>query len=153
MLHLIPPPLHRAALRLAHGLRKRLWRWRPRVLNGASMIARDGYGRVLLVRHSYGSDSWTLPGGGIRADEKPAIAALREFEEELGCGVSDLTFLGVREEQLHGSLNRVHVFTGVAQGVPRADGRELTQACFFARDDLPEAISPLVAQRLALLDR
>jgi 8-oxo-dGTP pyrophosphatase MutT (NUDIX family) len=55
---------------------------RPAVL-GASVIAEDEQGRVLLVRHSYTPD-WSLPGGGVNQREPPEAAALRECQEEAG---------------------------------------------------------------------
>ena len=49
MLHLIPAPLHRAGLRLAHAVRRRWWRLaRPR-LTGVCVVACDDAGRVLGV--------------------------------------------------------------------------------------------------------
>jgi 8-oxo-dGTP diphosphatase len=43
--------------------------------------------RVLLIRerHSDGSTFWTLPGGGLWPDERPADAVRRELAEELRC--------------------------------------------------------------------
>ncbi|WP_436903058.1 NUDIX hydrolase [Halovenus halobia] len=46
--------------------------------------------RVLLVaeRHSDGTPFWTLPGGGVDADETPTEGLARELREELGCSVA-----------------------------------------------------------------
>src|SRR3954470_4208287 len=41
-------------------------------------------GQVLLVRHSYGFQHWTLPGGGWKRGETLGDAARREVREELG---------------------------------------------------------------------
>ncbi|WP_276261478.1 NUDIX hydrolase [Haloglomus litoreum] len=48
-----------------------------------------GADRALLVkeRHDDGSTFWTLPGGGLRPDERPADGLRRELDEELGCRV------------------------------------------------------------------
>lgn len=43
---------------------------------------------VLLVRSWFGHQSWSLPGGGIRRDERPAEAAVREVYEETGLRVA-----------------------------------------------------------------
>ena len=49
MLYLIPPPVHRAGLRIAHALRTRWWRLaRPRV-TGCRVLAFDARGRVLAA--------------------------------------------------------------------------------------------------------
>lgn len=45
----------------------------------------DQAGRVLLIRpYGYAEDCWTLPGGGVEADETAAEAISRELQEELG---------------------------------------------------------------------
>ncbi|HUB84833.1 MAG TPA: NUDIX domain-containing protein [Rhizomicrobium sp.] len=59
---------------------------RPTAL-GASVIAQDEQGRVLLVRHSY-MPGWSLPGGGVGRNEPPETAALREMREEVGLNSS-----------------------------------------------------------------
>ena len=79
MLHLIPAPLHRAGLTLAHAVRIRWWQWRKPLLIGCRVLAFDEAERVLLIRHSYGSGRWMLPGGGVDRGEDPLAAALREL--------------------------------------------------------------------------
>ena len=79
MLHLIPSPLHRAALKLAHRLRHHWRKVRRTTPDGVSVIAHDLEGQILLVRHSYGPDGWYFPGGGIARGEAPEdfrVAAL-----------------------------------------------------------------------------
>lgn len=153
MLHLIPAPLHRQGYRLAFRLRKAWLGLTRQTIHGCSMIARDGEGRVLLVRHSYGSGLWAFPGGGLNRGEEPLAAALREFAEELGCMVSEPRQLGTLEEDYHGARNVAHVFTGLIAGEPRPDMRELVDARFFALDALPEQTSRTVATRLAFLQQ
>ena len=61
MLRLIPRPLARVLYRLAHALRVVWWRAaRPR-LDGCRVIALDAAGRVLLIRHTYGTGRWMPP--------------------------------------------------------------------------------------------
>lgn len=153
MIRWCPAPLHWAALRCAHALRKRWWRIaRPHVA-GCSVIGLDERGRVLLVRHSYGLGYWTLPGGGLGRKEAPAMAAAREWREEIGCDLRDMHALGVLDHRLHGARNTVHLFAGTIAGQPRADGREIVEIGLFARDALPAARSRVVDERLALLGR
>lgn len=154
MLHLIlPPPLHRQAYRVAFSVRKRWLRWRGRPIEGCTMIACDGQGRVLLVRHSYGTGLWALPGGGLNRGEEPLAAAIREFAEELRCAVIAPRHVGTLEEDYHGARNTAHVFTGLIAGEPRPDMREIVEARFFALDALPPGTSRTVTVRLALLEQ
>lgn len=152
MLHLIPAALHRRLYRLAHVARRCWLRLRGGEVHGCSVIARDAEGRVLMVRHSYGSGSWEFPGGGIGRGEAPEEAARREFAEELGCGLAGLTFLGTIEEPYHGAINKVRVFTALVDGDPRPDGRELVATRFFRRDELPVPLGRKAASRLGLLE-
>jgi 8-oxo-dGTP pyrophosphatase MutT (NUDIX family) len=152
MLHLIPAPLHRAGLRLAHFLRKIWWRLARPALSGVTVIALDDAGRVLLVRHSYGKGWWTLPGGGLHAGEDPLAAALRELAEEVGCVLAAPVSLGTHRSTIHGAPVTRHVFAGKALGTPLPDGREVAEARFFERDALPEPRNGFVGECLALLD-
>lgn len=137
MLRLIPAPLHRALYRLAHGARLAWWRIRRPHITGCSAVVRDAGGRVLLVRHSYGSGSWALPGGGVKRGEDPAATVVRELAEETGCRIEGLTELGPLDEMLSGARNRVHLFTATTRDTPRADNRELVAAQFFPVGALP----------------
>jgi len=152
ILHLIPAPLHRLALRAGYRLRRLWWRLRRPDLAGVAVMALDGAGRVLLVRLSYGPAVWSLPAGGRGRGEDPAAAAAREFFEELGCGLTGLRLVLETADALHGARDIVHVFTAQADGVPVPDGREVVEARFFARDALPRPLDRRVRARLALLD-
>ncbi len=139
---LIPAALHRAGLRLAHGLRRRWWRVaRPR-LAGCRIVALDREGRVLLIRHSYGSDRWMPPSGGLARGENPVAAAVRELREETGCRLEAAVLLERIEESLHGAGNMVHIVAGWTRDVPVADGREIVEAAFFAPNALPQHMPP-----------
>jgi 8-oxo-dGTP pyrophosphatase MutT (NUDIX family) len=148
MLHLIPAPLHRLAYRLAHGLRKIWWRARrPRVV-GCRVLAFDKAGRVLLVRHSYGTGNWMAPGGGLRRGEDPLCAGARELREECSCELKDAWEVVLVEEPLQGATNQVHVLAGAVAGMPVPDGREVIEAAFFAPDALPARMSDLLRRDL-----
>ena len=149
MFHLIPAPLHRLALRLAHGVRRRWWRLFRVRLEGCRVLAIDSAGRVLLIRHSYGSGTWLLPGGGIARGEAPLAAGLRELAEETGLSLAQARCLAVIDEPLYGTVNRVHLVCGTAQGDLRCDGREVIAARFFAATDWPDDLSPRLAAQLA----
>ena len=151
MFRLIPPGLHRLAYRAAFAVRRRWLRWRGGTIYGCNVIARDGEGRLLAVRHSYGRKGWEFPGGGRSLSEEPEAAAMREFAEETGCVLAGLVHAGRVEEPYHGANNVVDVFTGLAIGEPRPDGREIVEARFFDLADLRIVGSATVRRRLDML--
>lgn len=116
-------------------------------MEGVRILALDGAGRVLLVRHSYGTRRWMPPGGGIARGEDALAAASRELREETGCDLRDARLLCISGEDLHGASNRVHLVRGSALGVPAPDRREIVAARFFA----PDALPPDMTQRTAAL--
>ena len=148
MLHLIPAPLHRLAYRAAHAARIRWWQWRKPDIASISVIATDLDDRLLLVGHSYGSGSWSVPAGGIDRGEAPEDAARREFREETGCEAGRLTFVGIQQESVYGSNNAIHVYAAKVQGNPKVDNREIVEARFFPLHSLPEPLSHLTRRRL-----
>lgn len=148
MLQLIPPPLHRTGLRLAHAVRKRWWRLAKVQLNGCRVLAFNADGELLLIRHSYGSGHWMLPGGGIARREDSLTAALRELREETGCHLRRAFVHSVVEEALFGTTNRVHMVAGIASGAAQADGREIVELGFFAQHALPQPLSPAARSQI-----
>lgn len=130
--------MHRALYRGAHFARQQLWKIRRPSVEGVRVLAFDAEGRVLLVRHSYGSRRWLPPGGGLRRGENPVLAGARELVEETGCTLVDGYLAAVSAEDLHGASNIVHVVVGTAVGDPVPDRREIVAARFFAPAALPE---------------
>lgn len=119
------------------------------MLIGCRVLAFDEADRVLLIRHSYGSGRWMLPGGGVGRGEDPLAAGIRELAEETACMLSDPILFGQVDEPLHGTTNRVHLVTGTASGTVQGDGREVIAAEFFALDALPLDLSHLMERYLA----
>jgi 8-oxo-dGTP pyrophosphatase MutT (NUDIX family) len=137
MFHLIPASLHRALLRIAHRIRKVWWQVRRPRIAGCRVLALNPAGELLLIRQSYGLQSWLPPGGGLKRHEDPLLAAARELKEETGCNLTDAVQVAVITERLHGSGNQVHVIVGRTEDSPVADGREVVAAQFFPLDALP----------------
>lgn len=153
MLHLItrllPAPLHRALLPLAHRVRHRWRKLRGVPFSGVSVVITDLSGEVLLLRHSYGPKVWALPGGGMDAGEEPEAAARREVREELGIELGALTAIGTLEEQLSGSPHTAHLFAATCNAWPVPDLREVVDARFFPSHSLPEPLGEVTRRRLA----
>ena len=142
MLYLIPRPVHIVALRTVHFIRLRWWRWSGARVTGCRVVVLDDTDRVLLIRHSYGSRGWMLPGGGLKRCEDARAAAAREVMEEAGLQLSGIVEVGFVSDVLHGAVHEVRIVAGWTGDSPLPDGREVIEARFFALDSLPQAMSP-----------
>jgi 8-oxo-dGTP pyrophosphatase MutT (NUDIX family) len=153
MLQLIPAPLHRTLYRIADRTRRQWWRIRRPRRESVQVVAFDEADRVLLVRHSYGPPVWALPGGGMSRSEDPALAAAREFREELGCELADLLEVEAREQDEGGSRDVRHLFAASLGGVPVPDMREIVAVGLFDQGALPapcdRRVGPAVDAALA----
>lgn len=150
MLFWLPAPLHRALLPIAYRIRQRWRRWRKVPLRGCAVVITNLSGDVLLLRHSYGPDAWSLPGGGIDPGEAPEAAARREVKEELGLTLGVVESLGTSEEEVSGSPHTSYLFMSVVDARPRPDGREVTEARFFPSHSLPEPLAPVTRARIQI---
>ncbi|WP_417672124.1 NUDIX domain-containing protein [Roseibium sp.] len=118
---------------------------------GVRVLARDGDGAVLLVRHSY-LPGWYLPGGGVDKGEVMATAAVRELREEVGIAcLNSPRLLGVylNREGLgrdHIGLFEVNDWSGTETYL--APNAEIVEARFFPLDTLPKQMSPATRRRL-----
>ena len=138
MFRLIPAPIHRVLLRVAHKVRHRYRKLSKQPIAGCTVVVTNFEGSILLLQHSYGPKVWALPGGGIERGETPEQAARREVREELRIDLDGLIDLGTIEEELSGSPHTAHLFEGVASTGPRPDKREVVEAKFFPGHSLPE---------------
>ena len=105
------------------------------LLQKVRAVVTNTAGEVLLIRpHDYPSHHWTLPGGGVRADESPVEAIRRELAEALGLDCAKLERLPVRNRFVYSSAYRLK------RGLDH-DGQDAVM--FFAR--VPQD-SPLCVQ-------
>jgi 8-oxo-dGTP pyrophosphatase MutT (NUDIX family) len=151
MLSRLPPPLHRALLKIGQPVRLRIWGLLRREVRGCGVLAFDPAGRLLLVRHSYHQpDRWLLPGGGLAHGEAPAMTGARELAEETGCILQAPVWFGTDPRVMPGGWrNRIELVTGTASGTPRADEREIAEAAFFGLEALPPTTGDAVHGALA----
>jgi ADP-ribose pyrophosphatase YjhB (NUDIX family) len=116
---------------------------------GAQGVLIDPEERVLLVRHSY-RPGWFFPGGGVEWGEPMELALARELEEEVGARLLDAPeLLGVYAN--FASFPGDHIAVFVARRWVRRDdhhSREITEARFFARRDLPDGTDAGTRRRL-----
>ncbi|HYB25666.1 MAG TPA: NUDIX domain-containing protein [Solirubrobacteraceae bacterium] len=141
----------RAAIRCAYiGLRVYWFLARPQ-LSGVKCIITHAED-VLLVRHTYGSRSWDLPGGQIRRREVPLETARREMNEELGRRIEDWDDLGELYVSVNHHRDNLHLFHGqLGDRRIERDLVEIAEAEWFPRDALPDDLGRYVRPILARL--
>jgi 8-oxo-dGTP pyrophosphatase MutT (NUDIX family) len=143
--------LRRTAVRCAYiGLRIYWFLFRPQ-LDGVKCVLTHG-DDVLLVRHTYGSRHWDLPGGTVKRREAPIDAARREMNEELGRRIEDWTDLGEMFVATNHHRDNLHLFHGLLDDRRVArDLGELAAADWFPRDRLPDNIGKFVPRIIGRL--
>jgi ADP-ribose pyrophosphatase YjhB (NUDIX family) len=123
---------------------------RPMTL-GVRGVVIGGGDSVLLVRHGYVS-GWHFPGGGVEVGETCLDALARELEEEACVAVRGkpiLHGLFFNERPSRRDHVAVYVIRDFALLGERRPDREILEARFFPRSDLPEGTSAGTQARLA----
>jgi len=134
-------PVAIRARRLAYRVAAQLLRvLRPLVpidWGGVKCVLTDG-DKVLLVRHTYGSRAWDLPGGGRRRGESPVDAARREMREELGLDGLDWRSLGQLRAYTERHRQTLQVYGAeVSEPALTLDLGELSVGRWFELERLP----------------
>ena len=125
-------------------------RWARKATGSAVVLTRSD-GSVLLLRRAYPPYDWALPGGNAEADESPTDTAIREVFEETGLRIEPDRLAGVYYQADHRAGEFIHfVFTALVPDDPaiHPDSGEVAEFGFFARDSLPEPMSPSTRRRL-----
>jgi ADP-ribose pyrophosphatase YjhB (NUDIX family) len=116
------------------------------LLPSVSVLPVDQAGLLLLVRHVGHHDGWGVVGGAVDVGESPAEAAVREAREEISAEIRLVRLLdvlgGPDYEITYPNGDRTAYVTAVYEaeltdGVPRADGEELSDVAWFAPRELP----------------
>ncbi|QGZ94309.1 NUDIX domain-containing protein [Terricaulis silvestris] len=126
------------------------WRFSRPMTLGARVICCDEAGRILLVRHSY-SSGWHMPGGGVEGGETTRQAAIRELAEEGGVEPLDPPeLIGLYHNERYVRNDHVAIYrVGKWRACAPRPGPEIAERGFFARDALPEDVTPGTKRRLA----
>ena len=143
--------LRRLGYRLAYRVLQVVW-WVTRPSQTGVKCVVSAGDRVLLVRHTYGSRAWDLPGGMAKRREAPPDTARREMAEELGIDRDDWTPLGVIRGRMAHRRDTIHLYgieLGPALPDLSLDPGELDVAEFFPRRDLPRPMAMYAGAVLA----
>jgi len=125
------------------------------VTSAVGAVVTDDAGRVLLCQQRHGHQRWGLPGGGIRPDESPVHAVLRDIFAEIGCEIELVDLVGLYQLSGDSCGDDVpdlvtHVFRG------RLSGREVAvnsprvgRLAWCDPDALPEPLTATTRAALA----
>ncbi len=104
-------------------------------LVGVTGIIFNDKNEVLLVKHTYRGNSWSLPGGYLKGKEHPKEGLEREIKEETNLVVSADTRMKIRTDRETARLDIC--YSGVFIGGKFKASKEVSEAKFFAFDGLP----------------
>lgn len=107
--------------------------------------------QIILVRHWYNS-LWVMPGGGIKKNETPEQAAVREVREELRLEIKQLDYkLGTYSNTKDGKNDTVHCFVAELEEQPILKKRfnfEISDIVCVDIDNVPEGTSQATCTRI-----
>jgi len=111
-------------------------RFNDQFLIGVTGVIFNEDKEVLLFKHTYrGDDSWSLPGGYIKAKEHPKEALEREIEEESGLIISADARLKLRTDRNSPRIDITYMGTFI--GGEFKTSKEVDEAKFFKFNELP----------------
>ena len=90
---------------------------------------------ILLFKHTYRSQVWSLPGGYLKSGEHPKEALEREIKEESGLIVSVDSSVETRTDRDSARLDMCYI--GTLIGGDFTPTSEVSEYGFFTQDKLP----------------
>ena len=70
-------------------------------LSGCGVLLFNGAGELLIAKSPY-KDYWTVPGGGIEANESPSAGCIRETKEEVNIDLTHPVLISVEYQNFSG---------------------------------------------------
>ena len=104
-------------------------------LVGVTGIIFNDKNEVLLVKHTYRGNSWSLPGGYLKGKEHPKEGLEREIKEETNLIVSADTRMKIRTDRETARLDITYL--GEFIGGKFKASKEVSEADFFSFEKLP----------------
>lgn len=127
-----------------------MWLINRKVVVGTSAIILNQKNEILLFKHVYRTDSpWGFPGGYLQKGEDPADTIQREILEESGMLIHNLKLLEVIQSPDASRLEVLFMAELDADRVGFTPSIEVSEARFFALDQLPE----LLPEHEAVIER
>jgi ADP-ribose pyrophosphatase YjhB (NUDIX family) len=116
-----------------------VWLAAQKFVVGVTGIILNEEGEILLFYHTYRRRyPWGLPGGLLQAGEQPAAGLEREIDEEAGFEAEIQKLLFIEPSNKVAQID--FIFQGVIREGTFRPSLEVSDARFFALDDLPELL-------------
>lgn len=127
----------RLSLKLIYPAMRLYWYLvRPRTEGVKALILRNNT-ELLLVRHSYTPEKYSLPGGGVKRGESAEVALRREIQEEIGLDTVSLGFMGRVVSEREFKHDEISVYRVLCNGNIQIDEVEIIEAGYFPLSALP----------------
>jgi ADP-ribose pyrophosphatase YjhB (NUDIX family) len=124
---------------------------RPMTLGVRGLIHDAENDAVFLIRHTY-VPGWQLPGGGVEQGETTVEALKREISEEANIELTaepELRSIHFNRKASRRDHVAFYVIRAWRQDGPKLPDREIAEAGFFPRSDLPGNTTAATRQRIA----
>jgi ADP-ribose pyrophosphatase YjhB (NUDIX family) len=110
-------------------------RFQSQFLVGVTGVIFNQKNEILLFKHTYRQQSWSLPGGYLKSGEHPTEGLEREIKEESNLVVSMDEQLKTRTDRSSARLDICYI--GVFIGGDFVPSHEVSSYGFFSQDKLP----------------
>ncbi|MCA9308950.1 NUDIX domain-containing protein [Candidatus Saccharibacteria bacterium] len=120
----------------------------------ARVLVKNG-NKILLVKSTYGSRRWELPGGGVEKGETARQAARRELEEETSLMVAEKKLEHVASERISNNklgwpkMNVDFFRVDSADEAKISRAFEVVELQWFDVNELPDKVNSCVSVALA----